>query len=692
MALAPAAVLAVLLGSPFLADESDARRVSNESGSEDPRRESAWLLDVPFTSQTEELCGGAAAAMVLRYWGERGIYPEDFAGLVEPGKRGIPTETLTDAIRKRGWSAIAFRGNEELARSQLSRGRPLVVLVEVAPERYHYVVLIGWLPERVVFHDPARAPYRLVRADEFHTAWATTKFWTLLILPPEEQQRSGAREQGESASRDSPPPSCSGMVEEAVRAARSGSMTDAEELLEASLELCPDSSAPLRELAGVRFVQSRWDESAELARQAVALDASDSHAWRTLAASEFLRDDEESALDAWNQLDELKIDLVRVEGLTRTRYEVVVHALDLPPRELLTSEKLGLARRRLSALPVQAGSRVGYRPLTGGLAEVEAYIVERPLAFGGRTGIAAAAMDAAIEREVSLKLSSPSGGGELWSGSWRWWKDRPKLSVALAVPRPWKLPGIWQVEGLWERQSYGRDVPSEAAGIVVREDRRQAKLSISNWRTADSRWDFQTGLDRWNGRGSYAFVGGGLEKRLAADRAALRVGTTGWMGLAKSEAFGVASVSSAWRSSVRDSALVARAGVEFATRSGPLDLWPGAGTGHARPLLLRAHPLLQDGVVRGEAFGRTLVHGGLESQTWFATTRLLRLGVALFADVGKATKPLPNQATSFHVDIGAGFRLKLIGERRALRVDTAWGVRDGEFALSAGWILPWPNW
>ena len=31
------------------------------------------FLDVPFISQTELLCGGAAAAMVLRYWGERGI-------------------------------------------------------------------------------------------------------------------------------------------------------------------------------------------------------------------------------------------------------------------------------------------------------------------------------------------------------------------------------------------------------------------------------------------------------------------------------------------------------------------------------------------------------------------------------------------------------------------------------------------
>jgi hypothetical protein len=32
------------------------------------------LLDVPFMEQSEALCGGAAAAMVMRYWGARGVY------------------------------------------------------------------------------------------------------------------------------------------------------------------------------------------------------------------------------------------------------------------------------------------------------------------------------------------------------------------------------------------------------------------------------------------------------------------------------------------------------------------------------------------------------------------------------------------------------------------------------------------
>ena len=34
-------------------------------------------LDVPYVSQTEALCGGAASAMVLRYWGARGVTAEN---------------------------------------------------------------------------------------------------------------------------------------------------------------------------------------------------------------------------------------------------------------------------------------------------------------------------------------------------------------------------------------------------------------------------------------------------------------------------------------------------------------------------------------------------------------------------------------------------------------------------------------
>jgi hypothetical protein len=107
------------------------------------------VLDVPYLPQSELLCGGAAVAMVERWWGRRGVYAEDFAGLVRPELRGIRTTDLASAARARGWETRAFDGTPEEVRRILSQDVPVVALIEVAPDRYHYVVLLGWSDGRV---------------------------------------------------------------------------------------------------------------------------------------------------------------------------------------------------------------------------------------------------------------------------------------------------------------------------------------------------------------------------------------------------------------------------------------------------------------------------------------------------------------------------------------------------------------
>ena len=46
-------------------------------------------IDVPFLPQTEALCGGAAAAMVFRYWGDAHADVQEFAPLVDRRAGGI---------------------------------------------------------------------------------------------------------------------------------------------------------------------------------------------------------------------------------------------------------------------------------------------------------------------------------------------------------------------------------------------------------------------------------------------------------------------------------------------------------------------------------------------------------------------------------------------------------------------------
>ena len=51
-------------------------------------------LSVPFLAQTEALCGGAAAAMVLRFWGDRHADVQQFAPLVDRRLGGIAAELV----------------------------------------------------------------------------------------------------------------------------------------------------------------------------------------------------------------------------------------------------------------------------------------------------------------------------------------------------------------------------------------------------------------------------------------------------------------------------------------------------------------------------------------------------------------------------------------------------------------------
>jgi hypothetical protein len=50
---------------------------------------SGTILEVPYLPQTEALCGGAAAAMLFRYWGDRHADVQQFAPLVDRRAGGI---------------------------------------------------------------------------------------------------------------------------------------------------------------------------------------------------------------------------------------------------------------------------------------------------------------------------------------------------------------------------------------------------------------------------------------------------------------------------------------------------------------------------------------------------------------------------------------------------------------------------
>jgi hypothetical protein len=652
----------------------------NKSGPQDK----VHILDVPYVPQSEALCGGAALAMVLRYWGERAVLAEDFAALVKPGQAGIRTADLVGAVRARGWSAMPVTATPADARSHLAQGRPLIALIQVAPGSFHYVVVIAWANGRVILHDPAAGPFRVRREGDFDAAWSRSGRWMLLILPPPDATvADGSAPAAPDSSSRTVLDGCDALVKDGIRQARDGDTAGAESRFLAAKSLCPESAAPLRELAGLRFRTEDWVGAARLAELALDRDPSDAHTWRLLAGSRFLAGDVEGALRAWNHLAEPRADLTRIDGLVRIRYRAVASQLGLPPGRLLTSRAFLRARRRLAELPARSDSRLSLKPLPEGSAQVNVALLERPLLFEGPWDAGGAGLKALAEREVAVSVASPTGNGELWTAGWRLWQERPRISLGLAAPVVGGRPGIWRIDGFWERQAYAADTMNQR---VIREERRRAALSFADWVGADFRLEVGAALDRWAGRGAYLSTRGSIETRWAGDRLALAVEIAEWTSLERDAPFEAGSFQAHW--APKDSqrgGWRARAGISRATSNAPLALWPGAGTGSGRAVLLRAHPLLESGIATGPAFGRTLVHGGLERRGWAWAVTPLRLGWTLFVDAARPWDTLQSAHAPWQVDGGAGLRLAGLGTRGQFRLDVAHGFKDGESALSIGW-------
>ena len=666
-------VLAPLVAALSLANVSSARPATP-----------AIALDVPFLPQTEALCGGAAAAMVLRYWGERHADVQRFAPLVDRRAGGITTGALTNALVRAGWTATATRGTVQSLLHHLDNAEPVIVLIEDRPGRYHYVVTVGADDDGFVVHDPTWGPSRRFEAAKLVELWQRADFWMLVVSGAPVPAAGGPSVAADvSGATSRPATRCDALVDEAVNRIKTHGLDTADDVLQEVQALCPESAAPRRELAGVRFAQRRWQDSAALARNALAYDATDTYSWDLLASSRFLSGDLSGALSAWNTLQKPMLDSVRIEGLHRTRYAFLANFLGLTPNALLTPEHYGVAEQRLRDWPAASMTRMAFQPSPDGFATVDVAVVERTY----RPNWLSLGAHALINREVELDLPGWSGTGDVWTTGVRWWDERPAFAVSFTAPRTRTPRGIWRVDGLWSKQAYLTSVASEPAI----ESWKHAAVSLGDWITSDLRYEATAGVDSWEGsreRIRAVALGGRLERRFAGDRLALSASISGWKSLSATDSFGASSLAAAYDSSAARSPVVLsiRAQFERVSTHAPFALWPGAGEGRTRAQLLRAHPLLDHGVIAGPGFGRQVGSLNLEGQRWFEPDPRFRIGVALFMDTAFVNRRLPAATGDTTLaDLGAGLRFDLPGHDGTLRADYAHGLRDGHNAITFGW-------
>jgi hypothetical protein len=658
----------------------------------------ALSLVVPYLPQTEALCGGSVAAMVFRYWGDAHADVQQFAPLVDKRAGGIAADVLASAIEERGWRTFRVEGSIELLGEQIGKGRPVMILVADRGVRNHYLLVTGIDGDAVIVHDPTWGPSRRVAFEELLRAWQPTGFWSLVVLP----RRNGVPPGGDYVRGDLPArpgggavgqaghgdglnaSRCDVLLEKAIARADEGPLGDAYKILEGVHAECPAEAAPLREMAGVRFAEGRWSDAEDLAERAIALDANDGYAGQVLASSRFLQGDFTGALRAWNHGGKPSINLVEIRGLERTRFQTIAAAMGLSPNMLLTERAFRRAERRLQQLPRFAESRLRFTPEADGFVTVNAAVVERGVPQGAAEWAATAAV-AAIDREVRMTLPGTTGQAETWSASWRWWNNRPRLAFGFAAPGLGRFGGVWRIEASWESQQYRP---------TLSESRTHGALSFGDWVTGSLRFSVSAGIDTWHGAsfdGRALFAGGSLERRWLDDRWTIAGSGTVWAEPSNGGVFHTVAVRAAFESSPRADKWVylADAGTEQAGDNAPLALWPRAGGDTGEQVLLRAHPLFEEGVIDltgPSVLGRTLVYSHGEAQRWIGSAGPARAAAAIFADIVQASRAQTLDAGRLtQIDVGAGVRLRAPGLAGTLRVDFARGLRDDAKALTVGW-------
>jgi hypothetical protein len=343
------------------------------------------------------------------------------------------------------------------------------------------------------------------------------------------------------------------------------------------------------------------------------------------------------------------------------------------------------ASRQFAEAPTADATRLAFAPTGDGRATVSGSLVERQVLPHQPMALLAVATRAIVSDDFRLLLSGLAGQGETILADWRWPAARPRIGGMLTLPAPAPLPGVVTIDGFSERQSYGVPGPDDPSA-EVRDARRRLTFNLADWISGQTKVDVGAGIDRF-GAADYASFHGAVEQHAAGDRVVARVDGELWR-FGGNQRFSTQSLLFELTSTpdITRNAVSTTIGFVNASDASPRALWMGAGTGQGRPILLRAHPLLDNDVLRGTMFGRQIAFSMSEfthplMQRFFGT-----LSAAVFVDAAQVWHTLDGAAKSpFEVDAGVGFRLRLSHGGGAARIDVGRGLFDGGTVLSAGW-------
>lgn len=153
------------------------------------------IAEVPFYPQESHQCGPASLAMAMSFASATAVTPAQLQDSVfTPAREGSLALDLVGASRRQGMLAYPLRPELATILQEISAGRPVVVLQNLALSWYpmwHYAVVIGYdLRSKEIILHSGRYPRLRMSMRTFEHTWARSAYWALLILKPGELPQS----------------------------------------------------------------------------------------------------------------------------------------------------------------------------------------------------------------------------------------------------------------------------------------------------------------------------------------------------------------------------------------------------------------------------------------------------------------------------------------------------------------------
>jgi predicted negative regulator of RcsB-dependent stress response len=256
----------------------------------------AVIPDVPMQKWGIESCGAGSLSTVLQHYGDTTTMEKWDADLPKT-RGGVMTIDMLIAARSRGFDAQLVTGTPQLVASELTAGRPVILMLEVVDtfgrkfDFFHYIVADGYDPVRnLVRTQWGDKQGRWTTFAKLEKAWSGGGHAAIVIKP---------RDPGAGQLRAAVALEEDGKVAEAIAAyreylsqhpesavawtdlgnaqSRIGKRTEAEEAFRKALAVDGTSRDTLNNLAWLLYEEKRFDEAETLARKAVAQQGPDSY-------------------------------------------------------------------------------------------------------------------------------------------------------------------------------------------------------------------------------------------------------------------------------------------------------------------------------------------------------------------------------------------------------------------------------